>query len=173
MAVDQATLDEHLLVFIERGDIKGVSEVLKQGADARKAEDDGWTPLHLAVLVRLNRPEIIDLLLQNGADINAQDKTGLTPLHRASGASRFSSIKTLIERGADISIVNEDGQTALDLAVRDKEFRELIDDLNARKEKERQALERRVADKQAAQEHFNENIRKLDALLGSRRPRRS
>lgn len=93
---------------------KGNSDLIKlllqKGAniDSRTNNDDGMTPLHIAVA--FGQPESIKILLEKGADIEAQDKHHNTPLLSALGRSssfkpekRMEILKLLIEKGAMIS----------------------------------------------------------------------
>lgn len=81
----------------------------------------GTTPLIEAI--RSNDTALVPFLLENGAQnsINDQDKNGDTALHNAVHANR-SIIKTLIEHGADITIVNNEGETAYDVAKQEIKF---------------------------------------------------
>ena len=58
-----------------------VRRALADGADARKVDGDGSTPLHLASMTS-NKTTIPKLLIKSGADVNAKDDSGQTPLHR-------------------------------------------------------------------------------------------
>lgn len=51
--------------------------LLKAGADATAADDDGNTPAHM---INLTQPNLWSLLVEHGADINAKNKAGRTPL---------------------------------------------------------------------------------------------
>ena len=52
--------------------------LIDNGAEVNVKRDDGFTPLHTAVII--NAAEVAKLLIANGADVNAKDKDGYTPL---------------------------------------------------------------------------------------------
>ncbi len=54
--------------------------LLSQGANMEAKNNQGQTPLHLAVKPIYGSMLIIKLLVQYGANINAKDKNGQTPL---------------------------------------------------------------------------------------------
>lgn len=61
--------------------------------------------------------EEIDALLKLGADIDNKGEHGYTPLHNAVEQGNFDAVLFLLEHGANKSILNNDFQTASDLAV--------------------------------------------------------
>ena len=58
-----------------------VQLLLDAGADPRKADKDGDTPLIIASLCKYDQREVVQLLLHRGADPNKGGKYGNTPLH--------------------------------------------------------------------------------------------
>ena len=72
-----------------------VQGMLRAGADPNDQDDDGLTPLHVAVI--LDRPEIVEVLLEGGADQRIQDFVlGWTPLHYAAAEKSTASAKILL-----------------------------------------------------------------------------
>lgn len=59
----------------------------------------------------------IDILLKNGVNINNKGEHGYTPLHNAVEQGHIAAVLFLLDRGANKFIVNDDFQTAGDLAV--------------------------------------------------------
>lgn len=53
------------------------------------ADEDGFTPLHLAVIQ--GNLQLVNLLLANGADVNALDNEGHSVVHWATGKLRQNS----------------------------------------------------------------------------------
>jgi hypothetical protein len=79
----------------EYGDLHSLS---KQGsAIARRRDDAGYTPLHLAA--QNGHVSATSLLLQLGCDVNGSKECGATPLHRASFSGAVATMKLLIEWG--------------------------------------------------------------------------
>ena len=73
--------------------------LIERGAEVDARDDDGWTPLHYALLVRGGivgvekrwSPRMANLLLEHGADVNAATEAmGWTPLHLAAHLSGSS-----------------------------------------------------------------------------------
>lgn len=69
---------------------KIVNVLIKNGANVRAVDNNGATPLHLAV--RHDSQEhnsVIDLLIANGANVNAKDEYNATPLSEAYASGNF------------------------------------------------------------------------------------
>jgi len=103
----------HQLVLND--DIAGVAADLDRApSDLNLREDDGLTPLHLAVLhCRLS---IVKLLISKGADLNAKATGGATPLHFAAQEGCAEGIVALRAGGARIDSRDDQGRTPLDRA---------------------------------------------------------
>ena len=86
--------------------------LLDNGADPVAKNDDGITPLHLAVY-----PEMIQLLVRRGADINVRSNDGRTPLLvQAAEAEGYEAMEVLLKLGADANAKDSRGENALDIA---------------------------------------------------------
>ena len=55
--------------------------MIDRGADVKKVNSGGYTPMHFAVAG--GNMEIIKMLLDNGAKVNAVNEEGQTPLDKA------------------------------------------------------------------------------------------
>ena len=83
--------------------------LIAAGADVKKPDREGATPLHSA-----QDPQLLELLLGKGADPNARDNTGQTPLHNA---VTVETARILIAHGARINAKDNDGQTPIQIAL--------------------------------------------------------
>jgi hypothetical protein len=87
------------LAATEAGDLACLRALLAQGADLKRRNTQGWTPLHIAAAG--GDPEIVTLLLQYGADVHAESNTGNTPLYNATVfGGRKAVIDLLLAHGA-------------------------------------------------------------------------
>ena len=122
-----------------QGTAIGVAQLLlDQGADIHSQDNEGMTPLHLAVtydddddgfreLVAMlggERPaieatEMVEFLLDRGADIEAENNRRETPLLRAAEGSRKPDVvRLLLSRGSDVGVYNSRGESACQVATR-------------------------------------------------------
>lgn len=110
--------------------IKVFEHLIAKGANINNSGDENseMQPIHSAVLIGKNR--VVSILLQHGVNINTPTaNTKRTPLHIILGISSeyfwnkyklMSTLTFLLKKGADINIKNNDGKTALDLAIASK-----------------------------------------------------
>jgi ankyrin repeat protein len=110
------------------GDVPYMKLLVAAGADVTIPEEDNTTPLMVAAGVgcvpgQWIEPEkdvlgAVKLLVEElKADVNALNKEKETPLHGAVCRGADSVIQYLVDKGAKFDIKDEDGQTALDVAV--------------------------------------------------------
>lgn len=133
---------------VHAGDLDQIKRHLYWGTDVNQADPQGEMPLHVAA--RRGRVVSTRELLKHGADVNAENRTGETPLYAAlangktqvarvlvgggaadepqvlffhlvgQGVDDRDSLDFLTKLGTDINARNEDGDTALHLAVRNE-----------------------------------------------------
>ncbi len=65
-------------VFFQRAGVADISRCLKVGAKVNARDEDGSTPLHIAVLLS-KTPAVLSALLDAGAAPAVKDKKGKTP----------------------------------------------------------------------------------------------
>lgn len=97
------------------GDTKLLKRQLAQGAKVNALDENGFSPLHYAIL-SMSDPAV-DLLLAAGADINRATRDGNTPLHLAVGQNNVLLTEKLLEAGAKLNVLNKKGESPLYLAV--------------------------------------------------------
>ncbi len=93
-----------------------VAALLNSGANVNKADQDGWTPLHIAIYG--GYVDVIDLLLEtNMIDVNALTTLDMSPLHLAILMNSTKTAHDLLHRGADVNQIDCQGSTALYMAI--------------------------------------------------------
>eukprot|EP00127_Corallochytrium_limacisporum_P006512 Clim_evm43s229 gene=Clim_evmTU43s229 len=71
--------------------------------------------------VRTGSPELIELLYQGGADVNAADEKGHNALMECVVDHKVQHACVLLKKGADSTKRNQEGEDALDLALREEQ----------------------------------------------------
>jgi ankyrin repeat protein len=105
-----------LIVALRNGDITAIRALAVNAAAINKAEPDGTTPLHIAVL--RNDANIVELLLRAGANATATTRYGVAPLYLACVNGNAAVIEQLLAAGADPNAALPEGETALMTAAR-------------------------------------------------------
>ena len=99
--------------FFVQATLERVKGCLAAGANARRVDEYGRTPLDYAAWYTGN-PAIIRTLLDAGAEVNARNESGWTPLHYAAWYTKNPAIiRTLLDAGAEVNARNESGWTPL------------------------------------------------------------
>jgi len=92
--------------------------ILTRPQDLHVSDDQGCTPLHIAVLA--GQVDVSKLLIENTTDFDALDFEGHNLLHMAACKARFEITRMLLEHDwatkAHINARNKNGQTPLHLA---------------------------------------------------------
>ena len=80
---------------VRYGQVEVVTELLDNGADINAEDDEGITPLVLAV--KFNYPELACLLWEKGANISVKDFKLKTALHHAVEKKNLDMVKFLVD----------------------------------------------------------------------------
>jgi ankyrin repeat protein len=113
------TYDLHELV--RENKVDDIQEAIEKGADINVQDEEGNTPLILALAEEAVNDETIECLLDCNPDVTIADKDGITPLHLAALRNSIKFVKALIERGANINARDKVEQaTPFLIAVADK-----------------------------------------------------
>lgn len=109
------------------GDIEQVKALIAQGAEVNAKDENGQTPLLLA----LNRDhlEVAELLVSSGADVDALDGRTGKPLLLSVGG-RKKRVEFLLSKGADIEAKDGNGLTLLNLIAaysNERDYLEVIE----------------------------------------------
>jgi ankyrin repeat protein len=82
-----------------------VQWMLGKGVDLNFRDEEGYTPLHVAIERNASdRYEMLELLLRAGAPINLKGINDWTPAHMAAARDDVEALKILVHYGADLSI---------------------------------------------------------------------
>uniref|UniRef100_A0A6P4FCE5 Inversin n=1 Tax=Drosophila rhopaloa TaxID=1041015 RepID=A0A6P4FCE5_DRORH len=79
------------------------------------ADEDGFTPLHLAVIQ--GNLAMVNLLLANKADVNAVDNEGHSVVHWATVCGEVESLRAVLAAGASVAKPDANGGTPLHYAA--------------------------------------------------------
>lgn len=148
---DQPSISLYLAV--QRGDLDQLERHIYWGTDINQLDPDGNRALHVAS--RQGRQIIVSTLLKHGAEINLEDQTGHTAIYyalsngrtqladlliargasfpaneillevAAAGITDRDVVRYLVEHGADLEARDENGLTALLIAVNQDNHRML------------------------------------------------
>ncbi len=109
------TLEEELIKAARSGDVKIVTDLLKNGVDVNVALPNGSTALMLAA--QNGHAGVVTVLLENGANFNLARSDGWTALMIAAQKGHAGLVAALLEKGANVNSASRDGWTALMIAA--------------------------------------------------------
>src|ERR1700678_3195530 len=107
---------DSLANLIQAGDHKAALARIRAGADVNEAQPDGTRPIHWAVY-RVDY-ELLDLLIAKKAKVDVTNEFGSTPLAEAARLADAVMLKMLLDAGAGPEGPNQDGETALMVAIK-------------------------------------------------------
>ncbi|XP_072135807.1 ankyrin repeat domain-containing protein 27 isoform X4 [Mobula birostris] len=90
---------------------KKLSSITTNGLSVNSANQDGFTPLHVAALH--GHFELVSLLLRHGANVNTKNSNNSTPLHLACQHSDLQIVKYLLNYNAKLNKKDLYGNTPL------------------------------------------------------------
>ena len=115
-----------LLSFVRWGHAPSVLRAIRQGADVNAFHK---TDVHdrsekkrataLTVAAALGMVDVVGVLIEHGADVNLNKSQGRTPLMAAALCDSTTTGQKLIDAGADLNQLDQDGNTALHLAIKE------------------------------------------------------
>ena len=94
-----------------------LSPITNISKSANTPDEDGYYPLHHAVMDECAKNEDVKVLIAAGAELEARTRHGRTALHLACLSGNHHLVKLLISVGANIAAIDEDGNTPMHMAV--------------------------------------------------------
>jgi len=117
-----------IIPLCRKGDRAGIEKQLQAGATIDETDQEGNTPLHVAVEAPKNEIATVQVLLESGAVVNATNYIGASPLHyvclRKSNHRGIANI--LLENGAEINSQTFAGRSTLHFAC-ENQLPELVE----------------------------------------------
>ena len=108
-----------LYLAASNGHVALVRTLIQNGAAINSKDNEGRAPTWTAAFE--GHTELVEFLLEIGATVDATNVNGSTPLHVAAQEGHLDVVKLLVVKGgADISKKQKHGETALDVARRNK-----------------------------------------------------
>jgi hypothetical protein len=96
---------------VRDGNEIAVRRLLTGGADVKRRNASGWTPLMVASFTGNRRVAL--MLIDAGADVNAHDARAYAPLHWAAFKNYHEVVQLLLQRGAFVNTKSASGLTPL------------------------------------------------------------
>ncbi len=102
-------------------DLRIAQYLIDQGADVEARADNGITPLHICPY-----PRMIELLVENGASLETEAGNGATAIFfYAEDSNGPDALAKALALGANLNHTDNDGRTALDIAMSRDESRKI------------------------------------------------
>lgn len=111
LEIDNAS--DELFLAVQTGDLQRAILAIAAGADINRKNKFGKTPLHYA-----RNSRIIKVLIEHKVNVNIRDNNGRPPMYYyAIERERLglADAKSLINNGADATIIDNFGETAIDV----------------------------------------------------------
>ncbi len=107
----------HLAASLSKADV--VEQIVEAGVDVKARNHSRETPLHIATASSdPNAQDTAIALLRSGAEIDGRNSKGETALHCAVHAANPDVMRTLLGFGADVTVLDGEGLTASEVAIR-------------------------------------------------------
>lgn len=142
----------------------GYLDALQQGTrkDLNTPDEDGMTATMWAS--RNGHLEALRLIVGRGGDVDRCDYLGLTPLHHAASRGLIHVVSYLVNWGANIFALNNDNQSALDLALENSKS-DVAQFLDAEAAQQQMKNPKHAAKlREKAQRQMEESIKKYEKL---------
>ena len=111
---------ERLRDAATRGDVRGINDLLRQGARTNEADSYGDTALHKAA--QYGHTLVIEVLLKELAEVDAIGWDGRTPLHECAIHGHLRCAEKLVAAGANFLVTDAQGVNARERALRNRKM---------------------------------------------------
>jgi hypothetical protein len=160
VAVTTTTIRSPLAAAVYSEELDDVNDLLARGADPDDQDEDGETPLFIAV--EDGSTAIVRALLKFNANADIRNKKGENVLFRIDDETPVELVELLLKANADVNATDEEGRTAFLLAARYASSKVLKAMLDARAEVNKADKEGWTPLMKAA---YDEDIEKVRMLL--------
>ena len=115
---DKDVQREILFAAAPDANISLINWLVKQGADVNMTSQAGFTPLAYAIQLGKGNDaaKTVQALLDAGADYNRKYYKGMTATMFAAANGNAEVLKVLLAKNPDLKVVNDEGQTALQMS---------------------------------------------------------
>lgn len=117
---DQEILYKSFYIFAKRGDTEVLTLYISRNFDVNKPNDQGMTVLSLAA--KEGKFDAVQFLLLKDADINFVDGEKNTIAHYVVLSNNQDVMKFILKKGASLDLGNNNGETPIMLAIKNKYF---------------------------------------------------
>ena len=116
-----------LMFAVKYATLDVVKYIFEHHANINAKDKNNETCLFIATKYnsgnQLNRLEKFKYLVERSGNLNVKNKDGYTPLMMAAKYNKFDLIKQLIKYGARVNIKNDYNETAIDIAIKNDNFK--------------------------------------------------
>nr|XP_054753882.1 ankyrin-1-like [Lytechinus pictus] len=98
-----------------KGNLKGVEDLISQGANLNKPSNRGRCPLHVAA--ERGHGNIVNLLISRGAEVQVECDIGQTPIHKAAANGHTFIVESLIAHRSNINSEDQTEWTPFNAAI--------------------------------------------------------
>jgi ankyrin repeat protein len=105
-------LQEKLITSAKSGDLDGIREALKKGANVEAGYGGGFKALYAASM--MGQKDAVSLLLDFGANPNKIRTLDGTPLYTATYYGHKETVQVLLEKGADVCLAEKNDSGKMD-----------------------------------------------------------